>query len=395
MKYIDKIKEYCKKINIEYIECEEIQIDVYKLLYFGIIKNYDEPNIYDFYLGVHYGQQGNADLMIQSLEKLDHPYAHNALAIYYEEIGDYDLAEEHYMIGVNDRVVQYNYGLFCHLIKDHETMVKLYEKSLENGYMKPINNLVRYYEKQNDLDNMFRVLTIGLTNCDDESIVTLFNIYKKENIDNFDMFFEMYAFNFKWHKVLGEIALDCGLFNEKKKDYDNSIKYYEYSFNLFNNLDAITNLSKLYNDIGKDDKLIETLLKGAEKCSDFYNDLAIYYKNQNDYDNFYKYMMIAIDNFDIEKSSSICYYNLSVYYLKKEFYNYDKFIEYTLKGVSIGNQKCMYNLVIHYYKTNCYDEMTDIILSMMDTDIESSIDVYKQFYSIMTKHNDEYNDYVL
>ena len=54
----------------------------------------------------------------------------------------------------------------------------------------------------------------------------------------------------------------------------------------------------------------------------------------------------------------------------------------------------MYNLMIHYYKINDYDKMTDIMNLMMDTDIKLSIKNYKKFYSVLTRHNEEYEDLI-
>lgn len=149
-----------------------------------------------------------------------------------------------------------------------------------------------------------------------------------------------------------------GTYYHEKEDYDNMFKYY---------IMAVETDANLYNKFFRDLRKINTeimkkfILKGVELniAAAMYN-LANLYRKERKFNLMKKYYLMAIDKGDIESITS-----LGTFYRHK---NVNKSIKYFLMGVSKDNLNAMENLALYYKDIKEYDLMIKYFLMVIENE---------------------------
>ena len=285
-------------------------------------------------LAIFYAKNNNEEKMLEWYNKLDDKEDYDVLAY----MSNYYMFQDNY-----NKVKEINFTIL---------------KNKKDDVYAP-NCLGDVYFAEDDFENSEKYYKIALENGSPDSKDKLFNLYQTtENIEKFRELIE------KDETKRGEDFLSLGNLYFHKKDYKMAEKWYLESEKL-GFLESKYNLGHVYYEIENFDKaekyfqeVIEKVphLKenATEKLINVYNSQANVYLTSGDFDKAEKYLKILVEKYSIKE----CYYNLAV--INRQKGNIEKYKEYILKGIELGDSQCMFSYALFVYsETGKYTEEVD------------------------------------
>ena len=285
-------------------------------------------------LAIFYAKNNNEEKMLEWYNKLDDKEDYDVLAY----MSNYYMFQDNY-----NKVKDINFIIL---------------KNKKDDKHAP-NCLGDVYFAEDDFENSEKYYKIALENGSPDSKDKLFNLYQTtENIEKFRELIE------KDEAKRGEDFLTLGNLYFNKKNYKMAEKWYLESEKL-GFLESKYNLGHVYYEIENFDKaekyfqeVIEKVpyLKenATEKLINVYNNQANFYLTSGDFDKAEKYLKILIEKYSIKE----CYYNLAV--INRQKGNIEKYKEYILKGIELGDSQCMFSYALFVYsETGKYTEEVD------------------------------------
>ena len=288
-------------------------------------------------LAIFYAKNNNEKKMLEWYNKLDDKEDYDVLAY----MSNYYMFQDNY-----DKVKEINFTIL---------------KNKKNDKYAP-NCLGDAYFAEDDFENSEKYYKIALENGSPDSKDKLFNLYQTtENIEKFRELIE------KDGTKKGEDFLTLGNLYFHKKDYKMAEKWYLESEKL-GFLESKYNLGHVYYEIEnfeKAEKYFQEVIEkiphlkenAIEKLINVYNSQANLYLTSGDFDKAEKYLKILVEKYSIKE----CYYNLAVINSQKG--NIEKYKEYILKGIELGDSQCMFSYALSVYsETGKYTEEVDMWL---------------------------------
>ena len=288
-------------------------------------------------LAIFYAKNNNEEKMLEWYNKLDDKEDYDVLAY----MSNYYMFQDNY-----DKVKEINFTIL---------------KNKKNDKYAP-NCLGDAYFAEDDFENSEKYYKIALENGSPDSKDKLFNLYQTtENIEKFRELIE------KDGTKKGEDFLTLGNLYFHKKDYKMAEKWYLESEKL-GFLESKYNLGHVYYEIEnfeKAEKYFQEVIEkiphlkenAIEKLINVYNSQANLYLTSGDFDKAEKYLKILVEKYSIKE----CYYNLAVINSQKG--NIEKYKEYILKGIELGDSQCMFSYALSVYsETGKYTEEVDMWL---------------------------------
>ncbi len=234
-----------------------------------------------------------------------------------------------------------------------------------------------------EIEKMYNVLFIDLSNTSESSIIDIFNSKSEISLDSeYKNLLQIQGYyygtvekNYDKMKKYYLIAIDKGCFVSMnnlacfyyriEKNYDEMKKYYLMAIDL-GCLESLSNLACYYRNIEKNyDEMKKYYFMAIDKgCSVSMNNLAYYYKDiEKNYDDMKKYYLMAIDKGSINAIVNLAYY---YHHIEK---NYDEMNKYYLMAIDKGCDTSMYNLAFYYENTEKnHDLMKKYYLMAISTD---------------------------
>ena len=288
-------------------------------------------------LAIFYAKNNNEEKMLEWYNKLDDKEDYDVLAY----MSNYYMFQDNY-----DKVKEINFTIL---------------KNKKDDKYAP-NCLGDAYFAEDDFENSEKYYKIALENGSPDSKDKLFNLYQTtENIEKFRELIE------KDGVKRGEDFLTLGNLYFHKKDYKMAEKWYLESEKL-GFLEAKYNLGHVYYEIEnfeKAEKYLQEVIEkvphlrenATEKLINVYNSQANFYLTSGDFEKAEKYLKILVEKYSIKE----CYYNLAVINSQKG--NIEKYKEYILKGIELGDSQCMFSYALSVYsETGKYTEEVDMWL---------------------------------
>jgi len=288
-------------------------------------------------LAIFYAKNNNEEKMLEWYNKLDDKEDYDVLAY----MSNYYMFQDNY-----DKVKEINFTIL---------------KNKKDDKYAP-NCLGDAYFAEDDFENSEKYYKIALENGSPDSKDKLFNLYQTtENIEKFRELIE------KDGVKRGEDFLSLGNLYFHKKDYKMAEKWYLESEKL-GFLEAKYNLGHVYYEIEnfeKAEKYLQEVIEkvphlrenATEKLINVYNSQANFYLTSGDFEKAEKYLKILVEKYSIKE----CYYNLAVINSQKG--NIEKYKEYILKGIELGDSQCMFSYALSVYsETGKYTEEVDMWL---------------------------------
>ena len=288
-------------------------------------------------LAIFYAKNNNEEKMLEWYNKLENKEDYDVLAY----MSNYYMFQDNY-----DKVKEINFTIL---------------KNKKNDKYAP-NCLGDAYFAEDDFENSEKYYKIALENGSPDSKDKLFNLYQTtENIEKFRELIE------KDGTKKGEDFLTLGNLYFHKKDYKMAEKWYLESEKL-GFLESKYNLGHVYYEIEnfeKAEKYFQEVIEkiphlkenAIEKLINVYNSQANLYLTSGDFDKAEKYLKILVEKYSIKE----CYYNLAVINSQKG--NIEKYKEYILKGIELGDSQCMFSYALSVYsETGKYTEEVDMWL---------------------------------
>ena len=288
-------------------------------------------------LVIFYAKKNNEEKMLEWYTKLENKEDYDVLSY----MSNYYMFQEKY-----DKVKDINFIIL---------------KNKKDDVYAP-NCLGDAYFAEGDFEKSEKYYKIGLENGSLDSKDKLFNLYQTtENIEKFRELIE------KDGVKRGEDFLTLGNLYFHKKDYKMAEKWYlESEKSGF--LEAKYNLGHVYYEIKnfeKAEKYLQEVIEkvphlrenATEKLINVYNSQANFYLTSGDFEKAEKYLKILVEKYSIKE----CYYNLAVINSQKG--NIEKYKEYILKGIELGDSQCMFSYALSVYsETGKYTEEVDMWL---------------------------------
>ena len=285
-------------------------------------------------LAIFYAKNNNEEKMLEWYNKLDDKEDYDVLAY----MSNYYMFQDNY-----DKVKEINFTIL---------------KNKKNDKYAP-NCLGDAYFAEDDFENSEKYYKIALENGSPDSKDKLFNLYQTtENIEKFRELIE------KDGTKKREDFLTLGNLYFHKKDYKMAEKWYLESEKL-GFLESKYNLGHVYYEIEnfeKAEKYFQEVIEkiphlkenAIEKLINVYNSQANLYLTSGDFDKAEKYLKILVEKYSIKE----CYYNLAV--INRQKGNIEKYKEYILKGIELGDSQCMFSYALSVYsETGKYTEEVD------------------------------------
>ena len=285
-------------------------------------------------LAIFYAKNNNEEKMLEWYNKLEDKEDYDVLAY----MSNYYMFQDNY-----DKVKEINFTIL---------------KNKKDDKYAP-NCLGDAYFVEGDFENSEKYYKIALENGSPDSKDKLFNLYQTtENIEKFRELIE------KDGTKKREDFLTLGNLYFHKKDYKMAEKWYLESEKL-GFLEAKYNLGYVYYEIGnfeKAEKYFQEVIEkvphlkesAIEKLINVYNSQANVYLTSGDFDKAEKYLKILVEKYGIKE----CYYNLAV--INRQKGNIEKYKEYILKGIELGDSQCMFSYALSVYsETGKYTEEVD------------------------------------
>jgi len=285
-------------------------------------------------LAIFYAKNNNEEKMLEWYNKLDDKEDYDVLAY----MSNYYMFQDNY-----NKVKDINFIIL---------------KNKKDDVYAP-NCLGDAYFAEGDFEKAEKYYKIALENGSPDSKDKLFNLYQTtENIEKFRELIE------KDEAKRGEDFLTLGNLYFNKKNYKMAEKWYLESEKL-GFLESKYNLGHVYYEIENFDKaekyfqeVIEKVphLKenATEKLINVYNSQANVYLTSGDFEKAEKYLKILVEKYSIKE----CYYNLAV--INRQKGNIEKYKEYILKGIELGDSQCMFSYALFVYsETGKYTEEVD------------------------------------
>ena len=285
-------------------------------------------------LAIFYAKNNNEEKMLKWYNKLDDKEDYDVLAY----ISNYYMFQDNY-----DKVKEINFTIL---------------KNKKDDKYAP-NCLGDAYFAEGDFENSEKYYKIALENGSPDSKDKLFNLYQTtENIEKFRELIE------KDETKREEYLLSLGNLYFHKKDYKMAEKWYLESEKL-GFLESKYNLGHVYYEIEnfeKAEKYFQEVIEkiphlkenAIEKLINVYNSQANLYLTSGDFDKAEKYLKILVEKYSIKE----CYYNLAV--INRQKGNIEKYKEYILKGIELGDSQCMFSYALSVYsETGKYTEEVD------------------------------------
>ena len=288
-------------------------------------------------LVIFYAKKNNEEKMLEWYTKLENKEDYDVLSY----MSNYYMFQEKY-----DKVKDINFIIL---------------KNKKNDVYAP-NCLGDAYFAEGDFEKAEKYYKIGLENGSPDSKDKLFNLYQTtENIEKFRELIE------KDGVKRGEDFLTLGNLYFHKKNYKMAEKWYLESEKL-GFLEAKYNLGHVYYEIKnfeKAEKYLQEVIEkvphlrenATEKLINVYNSQANFYLTSGDFNKAEKYLKILVEKYSIKE----CYYNLAV--INSQEGNTEKYKEYILKGIELGDSQCMFSYALSVYsETGKYTEEVDMWL---------------------------------
>ena len=288
-------------------------------------------------LAIFYAKNNNEEKMLEWYNKLDDKEDYDVLAY----MSNYYMFQDNY-----DKVKEINFTIL---------------KNKKDDKYAP-NCLGDAYFAEDDFENSEKYYKIALENGSPDSKDKLFNLYQTtENIEKFRELIE------KDGVKRGEDFLTLGNLYFHKKNYKMAEKWYLESEKL-GFLEAKYNLGHVYYEIKnfeKAEKYLQEVIEkvphlrenATEKLINVYNSQANFYLTSGDFEKAEKYLKILVEKYSIKE----CYYNLAV--INSQEGNTEKYKEYILKGIELGDSQCMFSYALSVYsETGKYTEEVDMWL---------------------------------
>ena len=288
-------------------------------------------------LVIFYAKKNNEEKMLEWYTKLENKEDYDVLSY----MSNYYIFQEKY-----DKVKDINFIIL---------------KNKKDDVYAP-NCLGDVYFAEGDFEKAEKYYKIGLENGSPDSKDKLFNLYQTtENIEKFRELIE------KDRVKRREDFLTLGNLYFHKKDYKMAEKWYLESEKL-GFLEAKYNLGHVYYEIKnfeKAEKYLQEVIEkvphlrenATEKLINVYNSQANFYLTSGDFNKAEKYLKILVEKYSIKE----CYYNLAVINSQKG--NIEKYKEYILKGIELGDSQCMFSYALSVYsETGKYTEEVDMWL---------------------------------
>ena len=288
-------------------------------------------------LVIFYAKKNNEEKMLEWYTKLENKEDYDVLSY----MSNYYMFQEKY-----DKVKDINFIIL---------------KNKKNDVYAP-NCLGDAYFAEGDFEKAEKYYKIGLENGSPDSKDKLFNLYQTtENIEKFRELIE------KDGVKRGEDFLTLGNLYFHKKNYKMAEKWYLESEKL-GFLEAKYNLGHVYYEIKnfeKAEKYLQEVIEkvphlrenATEKLINVYNSQANFYLTSGDFEKAEKYLKILVEKYSIKE----CYYNLAV--INSQEGNTEKYKEYILKGIELGDSQCMFSYALSVYsETGKYTEEVDMWL---------------------------------
>ncbi|ALA95871.1 tetratricopeptide repeat protein [Leptotrichia sp. oral taxon 212] len=285
-------------------------------------------------LAIFYAKNNNEEKMLEWYNKLENKEDYDVLAY----MSNYYMFQDNY-----DKVKEINFTIL---------------KNKKNDKYAP-NCLGDAYFAEDDFENSEKYYKIALENGSPDSKDKLFNLYQTtENIEKFRELIE------KDGTKKREDFLTLGNLYFHKKDYKMAEKWYLESEKL-GFLESKYNLGHVYYEIEnfeKAEKYFQEVIEkiphlkenAIEKLINVYNSQANLYLTSGDFDKAEKYLKILVEKYSIKE----CYYNLAV--INRQKGNIEKYKEYILKGIELGDSQCMFSYALSVYsETGKYTEEVD------------------------------------
>ena len=288
-------------------------------------------------LAIFYAKNNNEEKMLEWYNKLENKEDYDVLAY----MSNYYMFQDNY-----DKVKEINFTIL---------------KNKKDDKYAP-NCLGDAYFAEDDFENSEKYYKIALENGSPDSKDKLFNLYQTtENIEKFRELIE------KDEAKRGEDFLTLGNLYFHKKDYKMAEKWYLESEKL-GFLESKYNLGHVYYEIEnfeKAEKYFQEVIEkiphlkenAIEKLINIYNSQVNLYLTNGDFDKAEKYLKILVEKYSVKE----CYYNLAV--INRQKGNIEKYKEYILKGIELGDSQCMFSYALSVYsETGKYTEEVDMWL---------------------------------